>query len=262
MIFIINIDIKMNNDLFIPIKFTSSVFLKPHEVKNNLEEVFLEKIRNKYEGICTKHGYIKKNSIKIIKRSIGTIIKQHFNSNIQYNFQCIAEILNPVKGSIIKCIIKNKNAMGLLAQGFYENDNILEVIIPKISAGIISEINLDNLNINDEIYVEVFGKKFNIFDKSISIIGKAIDPSKKNIKTNQDIILEDDNDDIEQPINDDEELIEEDNENEEDEEDEDDDDEEDKEDEEDEDEDEEDDEIVDIDIDDEIEEIEDEPFEE
>ena len=82
-----------------------------------------------------------------------------------------AEILNPVKGSIIKCIIKNKNAMGLLAQGFYENDNILEVIIPKISAGIISEINLDNLNINDEIYVEVFGKKFNIFDKSISIIG-------------------------------------------------------------------------------------------
>ena len=43
MIFIINIDIKMNNDLFIPIKFTSSIFLKPHEVKNNIEEVFLEK---------------------------------------------------------------------------------------------------------------------------------------------------------------------------------------------------------------------------
>lgn len=258
MIFIINIDIKMNNDLFIPIKFTSSIFLKPHEVKNNIEEVFLEKIRNKYEGICTKHGYIKKNSIKIIKRSIGTIIKQHFNSNIQYNFQCIAEILNPVKGSIIKCIIKNKNAMGLLAQGFYENDNILEVIIPKISAGIISEINLDKLNINDEIYVEVFGKKFNIFDKSISIIGKAIDPSNKNIKTEHDVILEDDNDDNEQPVIDDEELIDEDNENEEDE-DEDDDDEED--DEEDEDEDEEDD-IEDIDIDEEIEEIEEEPFEE
>lgn len=258
MIFIINIDIKMNNDLFIPIKFTSSIFLKPHEVKNNIEEVFLEKIRNKYEGICTKHGYIKKNSIKIIKRSIGTIIKQHFNSNIQYNFQCIAEILNPVKGSIIKCIIKNKNAMGLLAQGFYENDNILEVIIPKISAGIISEINLDKLNINDEIYVEVFGKKFNIFDKSISIIGKAIDPSNKNIKTEHDVILEDDNDDNEQPVIDDEELIDEDNENEEDEDEEDDDEEDD---EEDEDEDEEDD-IEDIDIDEEIEEIEEEPFEE
>jgi|SaaInlV_125m_DNA_1040241.scaffolds.fasta_scaffold13682_2 DNA-directed RNA polymerase subunit E'/Rpb7 len=257
MIFIINIDIKMNNDLFIPIKFTSSIFLKPHEVKNNIEEVFLEKIRNKYEGICTKHGYIKKNSIKIIKRSIGTIIKQHFNSNIQYNFQCIAEILNPVKGSIIKCIIKNKNAMGLLAQGFYENDNILEVIIPKISAGIISEINLDKLNINDEIYVEVFGKKFNIFDKSISIIGKAIDPSNKNIKTEHDVILEDDNDDNEQPIIYDEELIDEDNENEEDE-DEDDDEDDDEEDEEEEEEDI----IEDIDMEEEIEEIEEEPFEE
>ena len=257
MIFIINIDIKMNNDLFIPIKFTSSIFLKPHEVKNNIEEVFLEKIRNKYEGICTKHGYIKKNSIKIIKRSIGTIIKQHFNSNIQYNFQCIAEILNPVKGSIIKCIIKNKNAMGLLAQGFYENDNILEVIIPKISAGIISEINLDTLNINDEIYVEVFGKKFNIFDKSISIIGKAIDPSNKNIKTEHDVILEDDNDDNEQAVIDDEEPIEED-ENENEDEDEEDDDEDEEEDEEEED----DDDIEDIDMDEEIEGIEEEPFEE
>ena len=257
MIFIINIDIKMNNDLFIPIKFTSSIFLKPHEVKNNIEEVFLEKIRNKYEGICTKHGYIKKNIIKIIKRSIGTIIKQHFNSNIQYNFQCIAEILNPVKGSIIKCIIKNKNAMGLLAQGFYENDNILEVIIPKISASIISEINLDKLNINDEIYVEVFGKKFNIFDKSISIIGKAIDPSNKNIKTEHDVILEDDNDDIEQTVIDDEELIDDDNvvEDDEDEDDED-------EDEDDDEEEEEEDNIEDIDLEEEIEEIEEEPFEE
>lgn len=257
MIFIINIDIKMNNDLFIPIKFTSSIFLKPHEVKNNIEEVFLEKIRNKYEGICTKHGYIKKNSIKIIKRSIGTIIKQHFNSNIQYNFQCIAEILNPVKGSIIKCIIKNKNAMGLLAQGFYENDNILEVIIPKISAGIISEINLDKLNINDEIYVEVFGKKFNIFDKSISIIGKAIDPSNKNIKTEHDVILEDDNDDNEQPVIDDEELIDEDNDVEDDDDDDDDDEDEDEDEEE-----EEEDIIEDIDLEEEIEEIEEEPFEE
>ena len=72
----------METELFIPIKFVSSISLKPYEVNNKIDDIFLKKIKNKYEGLCTKHGYIKKNSIKIIKRSIGTFIQEHFNANI------------------------------------------------------------------------------------------------------------------------------------------------------------------------------------
>ena len=187
----------METELFIPIKFVSSISLKPYEVNNKIDDIFLKKIKNKYEGLCTKHGYIKKNSIKIIKRSIGTFIQEHFNANINYNFQCVAEIFNPIKGSIIKAIVQNKNEMGILAKSFYENEAILEVIIPKISAGIKSDIDLNMLNIGDEIYVEIFGKKFILYDKCISIIGKAIDKDKLTINNKENIINNDEEDDDE-----------------------------------------------------------------
>ena len=181
----------MSNDLFTPIKFNTNIYLKPSELTSDYENLLLKKLIDKMEGSCTKYGYIKKNSLKIIKRSIGNIIKQHFNGNILFDLQCIAEICNPINGTIVKCKIKNKNSMGLLAQGYYDNEPILEIIIPKISAGIMSEINLDILNIGQDVLVEVCGKKFNLYDKSISIIAKAIKDKKINTIKNS-IELDDD----------------------------------------------------------------------
>jgi len=254
----------MSTDLFTPIKFTTNVYIKPSDITKDFNDLFIKKLKNDLEGICTKHGYIKKDSIKIIKRSIGTVIRQHFNGNMLYELNCSADICNPVIGSIAKCKIKNKNTMGLLAQGFYNDDPVLEIIIPKISAGIKSEIDLDKLNIGDEILIEVCGKKFVLYDKFISIIGKVIKSKQENInnKTLDDEEEEEDDDndvidgfeDIDDNlVNEDEEEEEEENENDDEDEEEDDDEDDNKSDEEDELEDLEDDDI-------EIDEIEEENF--
>ena len=197
-------------ELFIPIKFKSSIQLMPNELNNNFHNTILQKLKNNLESVCSKHGYIKKDSIKIIKRSVGCLIKQSFNGNILFNLECIAEICNPAQGSIIKCNVKAKNSLGVLAVGHYNNIPILEIIIPKISAGIQSEINIDKINIGDEIKVEVIGKKFQLFDKHISIIGKAIKNKNENIKNDisdniYDIDVPDEPDidiDIEKPLSD------------------------------------------------------------
>ena len=78
---------------------------------------------------------------------------------------------------------------------FYNNEAILEVIIPKISAGIKSDIDLTKLNIGDEVYVEIYGKKFILYDKFISIIGKAIDKNYLNVRNDANVIDNDDEDD-------------------------------------------------------------------
>jgi len=173
----------MSSELFIPIKFRTTITIKPNELDNNFEKTILNKLKQNYENICSKYGYIKNNSIKIIKRSIGTIKNQHFNGNISFDLVCIAEICNPIQGSIIKCKVKAKNSLGLLAEGYYDKIPILEIIIPKISAGIQSEINLDNISIGQEIKIEVCGKKYQLFDKHISIIGRAIKNKDEYIKT-------------------------------------------------------------------------------
>jgi len=189
----------MTTELFIPIRFNTSVQLKPNEISTNIDEVIYKKLK-KLENMCSKHGYIKTNSIKIIKRSAGSIIVSQFNGNIMYNLQCIAEICNPAQGSIIKCKVKAKNTLGLLAEGFYDNQPILHIIVPKISAGIISEINIDNVKVGDDINIEVCGKKFLLYDKHISIIGKAIKDKEVKIKNVVDDVI-DINDD-EKPIDD------------------------------------------------------------
>jgi hypothetical protein len=156
--------------------------LLPTEMNKNFEETLLKKIKTSLENVCSKHGYIKNNSIKIIKRSVGSFKKEHFNGNVIFDLECIAEICNPAQGSIIKCKVKAKNSLGILAEGFYDKNPILEIIIPKISAGIQSEINIEKVVIGDEIVIEVCGKKFQLFDKHISIIGRAIKNKDEEIK--------------------------------------------------------------------------------
>ncbi len=179
-------------ELFIPIKFKTNVILKPYEINENFDAIILKKLKAIYENVCSKYGYIKNNSIKILKRSIGTIKTQHFNGNVCFDVVCIAEICNPIQGSIIKCKVKAKNSLGLLAEGYYDKIPILEIIVPKISAGIQSEVNLDTISIGQEIKIEVCGKKYQLFDKHISIIGKAIKDKAEFIKT---AVIEDNDDD-------------------------------------------------------------------
>ena len=181
------------SDLFIPIKFKTNIILKPNELDADFEMTILKKLKAIYENVCSKYGYIKNNSIKIIKRSIGIIKNQHFNGNVSFDVVCIAEICNPIQGSIIKCKVKAKNSLGLLAEGYYDKIPILEIIVPKISAGIQSEVNLDQINIGQEIKIEVCGKKYQLFDKHISIIGKAIKDKAEIIKT---AIIEDADDEL------------------------------------------------------------------
>jgi DNA-directed RNA polymerase subunit E'/Rpb7 len=193
----------MSSDLFIPIKFKTNVLISPNELDLDLDKTILKKIKNNYENICSKYGYIKNNSIKIIKRSIGLIKNQHFNGNTSFNVLCLAEICNPIQGSIIKCKVKNINKMGVLAEGYYDNVPILEIIIPSNSAGIKSEINLETLVKGQEIKIEVCGKKYQLFDKHISIIGRAIKNKDEFIKNE---IKADDDDEIIPNTNDDEDF--------------------------------------------------------
>jgi len=172
--------------MFMPIKFNTTVILTPNEFNKNFDNTILLKIKSTLENNCSKHGFIKKDSIKIIKRTAGYFKESHLNGNIAYDLSCIAEICNPTQDSIIKCVIKAKNNLGLRAIGTYEDMSILEVIIPRITSGIQSEINIDDVNIGDNVNVRVCGKKFTLYDKMISIVGKIIKDKEEVVVITED----------------------------------------------------------------------------
>jgi DNA-directed RNA polymerase subunit E'/Rpb7 len=165
-------------DIFVPIRFKTSIQLAPSELLMNFEDVILHKIRTSLEGVCSRYGYIRPNSIVIVKRSVGSFVKQHFNGHIKFEMICKAEVCNPAVGSVFEAVVKNKNALGVHAESTLVINNkeepVLDIIIPKRSVGIVSTIDLEALEIGDRIFIEVLGKRYQLNDKKISIIGKAI----------------------------------------------------------------------------------------
>ena len=51
----------------------------------NINSLLLEKIKRKIGNKCNENGYVDRDSIKIISRSMGKINSSHFNGDIVYN---------------------------------------------------------------------------------------------------------------------------------------------------------------------------------
>lgn len=165
-------------DIFVPIRFRTSIQLSPADLIADFEDVILRRVRDTLEGVCSRYGYIRPGSISILKRSAGSFVKQHFNGHIKFEMICRAEVCNPNVGAKFQAIVKNKNALGIHAESALKNngkeETILDIIIPKRSVGIVSTISLEDVQIGDKIHVEVLGKRYQLNDKKISIIARAI----------------------------------------------------------------------------------------
>lgn len=180
--------------MFVLVKFKTVVHIAPSELQKNINELVLNKLKVKIEGKCIKQGYIKKGSVSIVKRSGGEVIKQHFNGNLCFNIICNAEVCNPAVGTVLRSKIVAINHTAVKADYIYNGDVIIQFLIPKITAGIVSEVDLDTLKIGDDVNVEVYGgKKFKLNDTSINIIGRILKDKKDGeiISEHQDYIEED-----------------------------------------------------------------------
>ena len=158
----------MDNSLFYTGAFNQSIIISPNDLGNmiNIDDLLLKKLRIEVEGKCIKHGFIKKNSVNIIKRTIGLLNSSQLNGSIKYDINFSAEVCNQSKGQRFKCLIKNINKLGLLAE--------INPIIIVIAKNNIKNNEFENIKINDEITIEIIGSRFDLYDTNISAIGKIV----------------------------------------------------------------------------------------
>lgn len=165
------------DNIFVETTLNTKFKLNSRHLNRNLNNTLLNKLKDKYEKKCLpSYGYIKENSIEIIKRDIGTISKGDLNGDIIYNIYFKAIICNPVNGNIISAKVEDISKLGLLLK--YENDLPIDIIVPR-------EIHEDksvfeNIKIDDIISISVLGKKFDSY--SITIVGKIVDKTKIKYK--------------------------------------------------------------------------------
>lgn len=180
-----------NSDIFVKVLLNDKVKLEPKYLHKNYKQEILKRLQQKLENICTKHGFIKSNSIEIFKIKPGLVELVSLNGFIQYDVYFYAYVCNPLVGSMINCKVTNTNRFGILA----ETGSILEIIIAKNSVSILSDVNLDEVKVGDNIVIEVMGKKYELNDKKISIVGRIVkgnSSTKKKAVTNNSVTNEDD----------------------------------------------------------------------
>tara|TARA_B100001758_G_C18317562_1_gene561366 strand:- start:627 stop:1133 length:507 start_codon:yes stop_codon:yes gene_type:complete len=132
----------------------------------------LKHLQEKLEGKCSKDGYIKKNSIKIIKKSLGKFEIGQFNGNMSYNVEYSAEYCNPVEGSQIECKVISINKIGVLSIVSDPDNQPIKVLIPRHTH--LNNDDFSNIVVGNRLLVEVIGKRFELNESFISVVGKLI----------------------------------------------------------------------------------------
>jgi len=164
--------------IFVKTLLRDKIRVRPNNLTENMKQMLTDMLRDKYEGKCSQHGYIKPGSIKVDRYSAGYVQAFSLNGDVIYNVSCFAEICNPAINTIIACKVVNMNKFGILAEAYIKSKKttlpILEVIVAKNMVNIENDVSLDGLNIGDMIYVQIIGRKFELNDKKISVVGRTV----------------------------------------------------------------------------------------
>ena len=152
---------------------TKKIIVESKYLNENIDEYIETYLKKKIEGLCINEGYIKTDSVKILKKSVGMLLGSKFTGDITYEVLYTADICNPVVGNIIDCNVKFINKLGILG-----NNGPITIIIGK-QFHMNDEI-LSNIKENSLVKVEVIAKKFSLNDKEIKIIAKLWNENDKN----------------------------------------------------------------------------------
>jgi DNA-directed RNA polymerase subunit E'/Rpb7 len=154
--------------LFIRSTLFHKINLLPHEIKHDVDAIILEKLKNEVGDRCIKEGYVRKDSIELLKRSIGVIDSIHFNGRICFQITYSAEVCNPTEGLRLKGRIADINKMGAII-----NIKPLSIILPKQQPQIDLEV-FKGLSVNDEVLVSIVGCIFELYDTEINAVGTIV----------------------------------------------------------------------------------------
>ena len=148
---------------------TYRLFVDVSKITKDVDQYLEATLKNELEGKCQSDGYVKRESVRLMKRSLGYMSGSHFTGKITFDIVYSCDICNPVVGNVIKARVLNINKLGFLAENgplmmlvarqYYENKELFK-----------------DLEVNQEVMIEVIGKRFQLNDHKIEIIGKIYQP--------------------------------------------------------------------------------------
>jgi DNA-directed RNA polymerase subunit E'/Rpb7 len=152
--------------------FEEQVSLVPSDFSKeitSINDILLNKLKDKLENKCSRNGYVLSDSLKILSRSLGKASSGRFIGDYVFYVQIQANVLNPPDGIVIQGEIISKNKMGV----YINHRNAIRVIVPRDLNNIGNE-EFDSLTVGDKIKVEIKKSRFQVNDETILSVGLFI----------------------------------------------------------------------------------------
>lgn len=155
---------------------TSNLNITSQQLEGDVNETLLKIIKRNFEGVCNKGGYVMKNTIELVNRSIGKVQTIDNISYINYNITYSCNIIIPSVDTEYECIVDSKSKVGLIAYiKIEETDTIKEspfiIIVPK---EYVTDDKYESINNNQKIKIKVRSFRIKYLAKQIQIVGSLL----------------------------------------------------------------------------------------
>ena len=148
------------------------IYLKPTDLKNNIDEVILGKLKRKVEGTCIRVGYVMPDSLKILSRSLGIINNANFDGITMYKIKFTADVCNPAIGQVVQCEVANIDKSQIICYVDNPDKSPLEIYLFKHHH--VGNADFIVLKPGDVVNVRVGGSKWEYHDTKIIAIAQFI----------------------------------------------------------------------------------------
>jgi DNA-directed RNA polymerase subunit E'/Rpb7 len=158
------------NNIYTKIIDSEKIKIPFNKLSNNIFEILQNILKERLEKKCNKNGYVKSNSVKLISHSVGELVAE--NIIFQVSYECY--ISNPPEDLVIECVVSSITKVGIraLLKNDSEEDSPFVIFVARDHH--YNNKDFSKILVNDIINIKVLGKRFELYDNNISIIGELI----------------------------------------------------------------------------------------
>jgi hypothetical protein len=159
-----------NGSLYHPTLIQHKVCLPFSEIHdfNNLRGHLMRHVSAQMSGKCIAQGFVKPESCAIRSHSVGMFA----GGNISFNLEIECMLCCPEEGTVMQCVAKTVTQAGIRAHACIEPSPVVIYISREMHDSSAQSRMMDSIKPDDTFTMRVIGKRFELNDKHVSIIGE------------------------------------------------------------------------------------------
>lgn len=160
-----------NDSLYHPTIIRHKVCLPFSEIPDfkTIREQLTRHVSAQMSGKCIAEGFVKPNSCNIRSHSVGIFA----GGTISFNLEIECMLCCPEEGTVMQCVAKTVTQAGIRAHACTEPSPVIIYISREMhDASSAQNRTMDSIKPDDTLLMRVIGKRFELNDKHVSIIGE------------------------------------------------------------------------------------------